>query len=61
SLSHYYRVLNFQGENRELVVFNEHLEILNFMKRRDEEKASVMMRKHLETDLTHLKEIFANH
>ncbi|MEH7526048.1 GntR family transcriptional regulator, partial [Bacillus sp. JJ1503] len=42
SLSHYYRVLNFQGENRELVVFNEHLEILNFMKRRDEEKASVM-------------------
>ncbi|MEH7125188.1 GntR family transcriptional regulator [Bacillus sp. JJ1532] len=61
SLSHYYRVLNFQGENRELVVFNEHLEILNFMKRRDEEKAAVMMRKHLETDLTHLKEIFANH
>ena len=58
SLSHYYRVLNFQGENRELVVFNEHLEILNFMKRRDEEKAAFMMRKHLETDLTHLKEIF---
>ncbi|MBU8878777.1 GntR family transcriptional regulator [Bacillus sp. FJAT-29790] len=60
SLSHYYRVLNFQGENREWVVFNEHQEILNFMKRRDEEKAAFMMRKHLETDLTHLKEIFAN-
>jgi DNA-binding GntR family transcriptional regulator len=60
SLSHYYRVLNFQGENREWIVFNEHQEILTQIKQRDEEKASLMMRKHLETDLIHLKEIFVN-
>ncbi|GHH98972.1 GntR family transcriptional regulator [Neobacillus kokaensis] len=59
SLSHYYRVLNFKGENREWVVYTEHQEILEQMKRRDEDKAAFMMKKHLETDLNHLKEIFA--
>ncbi|WP_223592584.1 GntR family transcriptional regulator [Neobacillus bataviensis] len=59
SLSHYYRVLNFQGENREWIVFNEHQEILDQIKRRNEENASLMMKKHLETDLLHLREIFA--
>lgn len=60
SLSHYYRTLNFQGENREWIVFNEHQEIIDQIKKRDEEKASLMMKKHLETDLIHLKEIFAD-
>lgn len=58
SLSHYYRVLNFQGDNREWIVYNEHQEILTQLKLRDEEKASLMMKKHLETDLMHLREIF---
>ncbi|CRK85034.1 GntR family transcriptional regulator [Neobacillus massiliamazoniensis] len=58
SLSQYYRVLNFQGENREWIVFNEHQEILDQIKQRNEENASIKMKKHLETDLQHLKEIF---
>ncbi|OIK14466.1 GntR family transcriptional regulator [Bacillus sp. MUM 116] len=58
SLSQYYRVLNFQGDNREWIVFNEHQEILDQIKRRNEENASLKMKKHLETDLLHLKEIF---
>ncbi|MDQ0199166.1 GntR family transcriptional regulator [Neobacillus ginsengisoli] len=60
SLSHYYRVLNFQGENREWNVYHEHQEIITQMKRRDEEKAALMMKKHIENDLRHLREIFAN-
>jgi DNA-binding GntR family transcriptional regulator len=60
SLSHYYRTLNFQGENREWTVYNEHKEVIDQMLRRDEEKASLMMKKHLETDLLHLREIFVS-
>lgn len=61
SLSHYFRTLNFQGENREWIVYNEHQDILAQMKRRDEDKAAFMMNKHLETDLEHLKEIFSSY
>ncbi|MCH6264728.1 MULTISPECIES: GntR family transcriptional regulator [Neobacillus] len=61
SLSHYFRTLNFQGENREWIVYNEHQDILVQMKRRDEDKAAFMMNKHLETDLEHLKEIFSRY
>ncbi|MBS4210968.1 MULTISPECIES: GntR family transcriptional regulator [Neobacillus] len=61
SLSHYFRTLNFQGENREWIVYNEHQDILAQMKRRDEDKAAFMMNKHLETDLEHLKEIFTRY
>ncbi|WP_423802478.1 GntR family transcriptional regulator [Neobacillus sp. SAB-20_R2A] len=61
SLSHYFRTLNFQGENREWIVYNEHQDILVQMKRRDEDKAAFMMNKHLETDLEHLKEIFSKY
>ncbi|MCM3671782.1 GntR family transcriptional regulator [Mesobacillus maritimus] len=59
SLSLYYRTLNFQGENREWKVYNEHKEVIEQMLRRDEDKASLMMKKHLETDLHHLREIFS--
>lgn len=58
SLSHYYRVINFQGENREWNVFNEHQEIFNYIERKDEENASLLMTNHIKNDLIHLKEIF---
>ena len=58
SLSLYYRTFNFQGKNRERVVFEEHKEIFDQMKQRDEEMASLMMKKHLLTDLRHLRGLF---
>ncbi|MFP5113927.1 GntR family transcriptional regulator [Bacillaceae bacterium C204] len=58
SLSHYYRVLNFQGENREWNVFFEHQEIFTQIVNRDYEKACIAMQNHMKNDLIHLKEIF---
>jgi DNA-binding GntR family transcriptional regulator len=60
SLSHYYRVLNFQGENREWNVFYEHQDIFTQIVSRNEEKACIAMQNHMKNDLNHLKEIFAN-
>lgn len=60
SLSHYYRVLNFQGENRDWNVFNEHQEIFQYIKKRDSEKAEKAMAQHLTNDINHLKGILQN-
>ncbi|MGG3799661.1 GntR family transcriptional regulator [Metabacillus fastidiosus] len=60
SLSHYYRVLNFQGENRDWNVFNEHQEIFHHIKKRDSKKAEQAMAQHLTNDINHLKKILQN-
>ena len=54
SLIYYFRVLNFQGENRGALILNQHREIFDHIKNRDGKKASNAMVKHLEHDLTHL-------
>ncbi|WP_042354107.1 GntR family transcriptional regulator [Bacillus rubiinfantis] len=59
SLIIFYRTLNFHDENREWVVYYEHQAIFDQIKRKDEEKAAFLMKKHLETDLQHLRKIFS--
>lgn len=60
SLLHLYRILNFQGENRDWDIYNEHQEIFGFIKQRDEEKAAETMIAHLIHDYTHLIEVLEN-
>lgn len=57
SLTYYFRVLNFQGENRKWVIFNEHQEVFEAIKERNEEKAGLVMTAHINNDLIHLKNI----
>lgn len=57
SLTHYYRVINFQGEGRELVILNEHYKIFESIKQRDEEQAALLMANHITNDLAHLKQL----
>ncbi|WP_248928466.1 GntR family transcriptional regulator [Paenibacillus hamazuiensis] len=54
---HLYRVLNFQGENRDRAIYNEHKEIFDWMKQRNEDKASEAMVNHLVHDYHHLIEV----
>jgi DNA-binding GntR family transcriptional regulator len=60
SLLHLFRVLNFQGENRDRIIFNGHQEIFDFIKQRNEEEASEAMVRHLIHDYTHLTEVPEN-
>jgi DNA-binding GntR family transcriptional regulator len=60
SLLHLYRILNFQGENRDWVIYNEHQQIFDYIKLRDEEKAAEAMVGHLIHDYTHLIEVLEN-
>lgn len=57
SLTYYFRVLNFQGENRAQVIFREHQVVFECIKQRDEEKAGAEMADHITNDLAHLKSI----
>jgi DNA-binding GntR family transcriptional regulator len=57
SLTYYYRVINFQGDNRAGVIFNEHQKIFTYIKQRNEQKASSVMAEHITNDLNHLKGI----
>ena len=59
SLTYYFRILNFQGENRAVSILNQHREIFNHIKNRDEKKASKAMRAHLQLDLDHLIEVLS--
>ncbi|MEB3103615.1 GntR family transcriptional regulator [Ferviditalea candida] len=54
SLSYYYRVLNFQGKNRDWTIFNEHKGIFEAIKERDEEKAGARMSDHVTHDMHNL-------
>lgn len=60
SLSYYFRVINFQGENRPWVIFNEHQEIFKCMNDRDEEKGGQLMERHIIHDLDHLRQLLSN-
>jgi DNA-binding GntR family transcriptional regulator len=57
SLSYLYRVLNFRGENRANIILNEHREIFDAIKQRNEQKASDSMIAHLNHDYNHLLEL----
>lgn len=54
SLTHFYRILNFQEHNRAKIILNEHRHIFGHIQRRDGQAASEAMIKHLENDLAHL-------
>jgi DNA-binding GntR family transcriptional regulator len=60
SLTHYYRVINFQGEKREWIIYHEHEEIFSAIIQRDEEKAGLVMSNHIANDFKHLKQILNN-
>ncbi|MEH7417253.1 GntR family transcriptional regulator [Neobacillus drentensis] len=60
SLMYFFRVLNFQGENRAEIILNQHREIFDCMKERNAEQASQAMIKHLKLDLEHLTEVLSN-
>ncbi len=57
SLTYFYRVMNFKGENRPRIILAEHKEIFEQIKRRDVEIATVLMTKHIMNDLYHLKSL----
>jgi DNA-binding GntR family transcriptional regulator len=59
SLTYFYRVINFQGAKREWVIFNQHQEIFNAIRQREEDKAAKVMCEHIATDLQHLKDILS--
>ncbi|HWO97770.1 MAG TPA: GntR family transcriptional regulator [Bacillus sp. (in: firmicutes)] len=54
SLTYYFRILNFQGENRAETILNQHRKIFHHLKKREEEQASKAMIEHLKFDLQHL-------
>lgn len=57
SLTHYFRVINFQGEDRAKQIIDQHEQIFIHMKRRQENKAAVSMAEHIESDLRHLTQL----
>lgn len=57
SLTYFYRSIDVYEKDRNMDIFNHHLEIFNFIKQRDEEKASQAMKDHIANDLNHLKNI----
>ncbi|HET7629376.1 MAG TPA: GntR family transcriptional regulator [Bacillales bacterium] len=59
SLTHFYRVINFEGENRKETIFAEHKEIFRYLKQRDGQTASRLMQEHTAHDLSHLKQLLS--
>lgn len=57
SLTHFYRILNFQEHNRAAVILNEHYEIFTYIQKRESTAAAEAMIKHLKHDLKHLIEV----
>ncbi|WP_028402779.1 GntR family transcriptional regulator [Ectobacillus panaciterrae] len=57
SLMYFFRILNFQGENRAEIILNQHREIFYHIKKREEDQASKAMIDHLKYDLDHLIEV----
>ncbi len=57
SLIYFYRTINLSEKNRCNEIHAQHVEILNFMKRRDVKKASESMIKNLEDDISHIKNL----
>lgn len=57
SLTCFYRSIDVYEKKRNMDIFNYHFEIFNFIKQRDEEKASQAMKNHIANDLKHLKNL----
>lgn len=57
SLTHYYMLMNLNGEKRKGNIFVEHQEIFDCMKRGEDEQAGRLMSEHLHNDLQHLRDI----
>jgi DNA-binding GntR family transcriptional regulator len=57
SLTHFYRVINFQGEGREWQIVREHQEVFQWIKERDAKRAARAMEEHIQQDLIHLQQI----
>lgn len=55
SLIYFYRIINLNEKHRSDKIYAQHVEIFNFMKQRDSQKASESMLKHIESDLAHIK------
>jgi DNA-binding GntR family transcriptional regulator len=50
-----------EGEQRCQRIVKEHEEIFELIKNRDEEKALLLMKDHINNDLQHLKIVITNH
>ncbi|MGK7376934.1 GntR family transcriptional regulator [Planococcus sp. 1R117A] len=57
SLMYFFRIMNFQGENRANEILKQHSNIFVHIKNRDEEKAYQAMLEHLQMDVDHLMEV----
>lgn len=60
SLMYFFRVLNFEGDNRAEIILNQHRGIFDCIKKREPDQASQAMINHLNLDLEHLKEVLSN-
>ncbi|MDF2961456.1 MAG: GntR family transcriptional regulator [Paenibacillus sp.] len=60
SLLHLYRVINFQGPNREWDIYNEHKVIYEAIKNRQAAQAAEAMTRHLIHDFEHLRDVLGN-
>lgn len=58
-LTYFYRSIDIYEHNRNMDIFNYHLKIFHFIKKRDEEKAAQTMYNHINNDLQHLKDIIS--
>ncbi len=57
SLSYYFRIVNFRGKNRGRVLYEEHKEIYQCIKKRESQNAAAGMMLHIEHDLDHFREL----
>nr|WP_279401345.1 FCD domain-containing protein [Piscibacillus salipiscarius] len=54
SLIHYFRIMNFKGEQRAQKILDQHKDIFTYIKNREAERAAEQMIKHLDDDVEHL-------
>lgn len=57
SLTHFFRILNLEGENRAEDILKQHHKIFGYIQNREGKKAADEMISHLKLDLDHLKEV----
>jgi DNA-binding GntR family transcriptional regulator len=55
SLSYYFRVLNFKGNNRGRELYEEHQEMYQYITKRESQKAVAAMMQHIENNLEHFR------
>jgi DNA-binding GntR family transcriptional regulator len=58
ALTNFYRVLNFQGENRGQTILKDHEAIYERIAAKDEQGASREMAQHMMRDMEHLIMLF---